>query len=121
MPLSKERCRRAFPQGESPSDSELATLRDQLTLLAEVVVEAYETRLVADGSSKGTEYLRERARPLDGPRGRTDAPGSFFPFLSEEAREAFDERAAIVEFEAGLPRAIAEEMALREVVDGKVN
>ncbi|MEM7422188.1 MAG: hypothetical protein AAF334_00615 [Pseudomonadota bacterium] len=36
--------------------------------------------------------------------------------LTEDQRDAFEERAAILEFEAGLPRALAERRALAEVI-----
>ncbi len=41
--------------------------------------------------------------------------------LTDEERERFEERAAIMEYDGGLERALAEEMAWRRIVEGRVS
>lgn len=39
--------------------------------------------------------------------------------LTDDELEAYEERAAIMEYEANLPRGEAERLALREILDGR--
>ena len=48
-------------------------------------------------------------------KGGGEGEKSFKTALIDSAKEAFEERAAIIEFDAGLPRVKAESLALREV------
>jgi hypothetical protein len=43
----------------------------------------------------------------------------FRPSVPEHLREEFEERAAILEHEAGMPRAVAEAEAYKQIVEGK--
>ena len=87
-------CRRLVDGG---TDEELALVRDQLYAIAEVTVRAFvETRRsnTRDGG------------PLDKALG----------WLPEEDAEHATERAAIIEFDGGKPRAEAERRALRSIL-----
>jgi len=82
--LPLDRCRSHLPSGFSASEEALEKLREDLYGLAKLAIDAYE------------------------------ATGCGDPFrdLDPDQRESAEERAAICEFEAGMPRQEAERVAL---------
>lgn len=92
--LSIADCRRLVGGG---TDEELALVRDQLYAVADVTVRAFVEIRRANCGDGG---LLDKA--LD--------------WLSEEDAEHATERAAIIEFDGGKPRAEAERQALRTIL-----
>ena len=100
--LSLERCREILKKDCPSTDSSIESLRDQLYGLADIVIEHYKAR-----PTKRVQIALEREL------GEVLA-------LPPSAREKWEERAAIMEFDGGLPRSEAENAAfdlLREVKD----
>lgn len=111
--LSLDQCRRCLPENCTIPDSELELLRDQLYGLANVSVSAFvehqcgnavqtapEAEVPALRGGDSVEYVQQAA--------------SFeqtVARLPEDDRCAVEERAAILEFDEGLPRAEAERAA----------
>jgi hypothetical protein len=95
------------------ADADLERLRDQLYLLARVVVEAFPHQRRENGpphtlNDPGSVFLGE---------GREKPTASFSELaasLPEDGRYALEERAAIHEFEGGLDRNAAECAAFSE-------
>ena len=76
-------------ESDNLTDIELESLRAGLTALASVTVSAYSARTVVDPA---------------------------LALLSSEERAEADERAAILEFDAGLSRSAAEQLAVTEML-----
>ena len=91
--LSLSRCRALLPQACALSDHELEALRDQLALLAHAAIDVFTYR-PAEGVAK-TDVLSA---------------------MSASETEDYEERAAVGEFEAGLPRDVAERFAVVQVL-----
>jgi hypothetical protein len=99
--LSLSACRKLLaPSGAALSDSELERLRDDLYLLAELGVQMFR-----ESENRSTVGVRS------GPSFR-DA----IELVPSEERHAVEERAAIVEAEAGIDRDVAERLALERIV-----
>ncbi len=93
--LSIQTCRQILGGNCELSDSNLELLRDQLYGLAEVTIASYKL------SRKDEIQTQQR--------------------LTDKEREVWEERAAIIEFEAGLPRSEAESLALNDFARSKRN
>jgi hypothetical protein len=91
------------------SDEELERLRDALTGLASVVLDSFDQIRTTD-SSQSAHLSGDPSRP--GPSKQVlDDLASAIPELD---RELILERAAIMEFEGGLDRQAAEDLALSD-------
>ena len=86
--LSVEKCRKILGSNCDLSDSELESLRGQLYGLADISIGLFRTKKLS---------LPELEARLS--------------TLSDEERDEWEERAAILEYEAGLDRAEAETLA----------
>ena len=91
--LSVEKCRALLPNC-ALTDDEIARLRDQLTKLAHVALDLESDRLSTD-SGPSPACLNDVAQNL-----------------SQDEREELEERAGIIEFDAGRSRDEAERRAL---------
>jgi hypothetical protein len=87
--LSLERCRQILGSNCTLSDSELELLRDQLYGFANILVDSF--------SQKKLKHLVSTLK------------------IPAELDERFQERAAILEFEAGFNREEAEKLAFEEI------
>ena len=90
--LTVAQCRAVLESGHEISDADLERIRDELYILARASADAF---LAKTASSSAFE------RGLE--------------LLSESDREAAVERAAILEFDAGRPRDVAEREALAAI------
>ena len=92
--LSIEKCRAHLPRaGEGLTDMEVERIRDGFVAIAGVVLER-----------------------LKQPGAVVHMSGEVFGMVASDLREEAEERAAIMEFEGGLPRDRAERAALTEVL-----
>lgn len=90
--LALQRCRELLgTESDNLTDSELEALRAGLTALASVTVSAYSARTIV-------------------------TPAQALSTLSSEERAEAEERAAILEFDAGLSRSAAEQLAVTEML-----
>lgn len=104
--LTVQQCRAALGGRQDLTDNEIRRLRDQLYAIAEVAVDNFKTqqdrqRDVADHAGSGRdEVSRERALKL----------------IHGDDRQTFEERAAILEYDGGLDRDVAERRAALHIV-----
>jgi hypothetical protein len=98
--LSLDRCRTLLGCGRSQSDEEVARIRDAVYAIARVIVVRISE---SQGRSRSDD---EFERGLD--------------LLTDSEKHDARERAAIVEYEAGLPREAAERHALTETLRRRV-
>lgn len=101
--LSTKRCRQILGSSIDLSDEKLELLRDHMTALADVVVDAI---------GGGTPRRRD-----DGPRSLDEALG----LLPSDDGEQLEERSAIKEFDAEMQRDVAERSALGDYLRDKFN
>jgi len=92
--LSLPQCRHLLPPDSSLTDEELTTLRDQLSTLAHAMIENAATC-----------------------RQATEA----FDMIDSDTAESTAERAAILEFDAGLNRDVAERAAFTELISRRLH
>jgi hypothetical protein len=97
--LSLKDCRSALGPDASISDEDLLRLRDQMYSLAQVAA-----ALFASASASPAVGRFDKALML----------------MPDAEREATVERAAILEFEAGVPRGVAERMAVGAAAEQKI-
>ena len=91
--LSLPKCRELLANdADNLTDNELEALRSALYGLASVAIGAYSARKIA-------------------------TPDQCLALLPPEEREHAEERAAILEFDCGLSRTVAEQLAVKEVFE----
>lgn len=101
--LTVAQCRKILGHtGCDMSDSAIESLRDQLYGLADVSIDRFLDVRRKNGSKI---VLNAQIKPLEG--------------LTDIERGEWEERAAITEFEAGLPRSEAERNASNHLREGK--
>jgi hypothetical protein len=100
--VTLRRCRELLPNGDQLTDDEVTRVRDQMRAIAEVAITSLTMRRAAGG---------DHSEQQTAPKGRMALPRP-----QPQAREEFEERAAILEYEAGLPRPDAERRALLQIV-----
>lgn len=92
--LSVKKCREILGHVSPESDADLELLRDQLYTLANASLEVFSS---------------QNGRSVKSP----EPASSFTAEVSEDERYEVEERAAILEFDGGVDRAIAQKLALR--------
>lgn len=103
--LSVQQCRAALGGRPDLTDNDIERLRTQLYAIAEVAVHQFKVDRDRPHESKtgvgsGPDALRARALKL----------------MPDDQRETFEERAAIMEFDGGINRDVAERRALMHIV-----
>lgn len=104
--LSLSRCRDLLGPSSPLSDPEVDALRQQLYSLAELVVSAVNGRSCSPSASDVSSNI-----------GDFEGASSFWAFhqrLSDDQQYGLGERAAILEFDAGLSREESERVALED-------
>ena len=109
--LSIRRCRKVLGRESPRSDTELERLRNHLYALGSLVVGAFSR----------PDVHREARKPASSEeagnaRGREVGMLELTRQLGGDEREAFEERAAILEFDGGVSRSEAEKVALEGVL-----
>ena len=108
--LSLKQCRQHLPAKlQSMSDEELERLRDSLAALASVALGSFG-QLRSTDSSTSAHHDGKPSRPVPGTQTLEDLVSD----IPNPDRELILERAAIIEFDAGLDRQAAEDVALSE-------
>lgn len=111
--LTLKRCREILGDDWSKSDAELELLRDRLYNVARVAVDACPRHRCGKGPRNAPDTARQaisgvaRMEAPSKPAGYSDMLAT----LSDEGRSEVEERAAIMEFDAGLGRDAAERAA----------
>jgi hypothetical protein len=116
--LSLRRCRDVLGSVCSLSDSEIEAVQDQLRILARVALE--EPRGCRTDAVRGPRDGETRpSGPKAIPSGKHDYFSALLQLVPEDERYSIEERASILEFEAGLHRTDAERSALLEWISNK--
>ena len=109
--LSLRRCREILGDNCPLSDSEIEMLREQLYTLAQVVLEFPRGHGPGADHRKWDSKIQSRKHAVTKNSSQADFSAVLAKMQSEE-RYAIEERAAIMEFEDGQCRAVAEKSAL---------
>ena len=101
--VSIDRCRELLRKGPETSDTDLESSRDQLYLLADLVIDLLPGSTKSSSLSEGSDQNPQNF-------------GDFLDALPIADQESIEERAAIRQFDGGLDRGDAERAAMVDYI-----